>query len=56
MALSIWFWVLWVVSLAFGMWADYNPGQPWFRPGGRNLMIWALLGILGYAVFGGLVK
>lgn len=51
MSLGIWFWVIYVLSLLFGVWA---PSQP-------NLVRWAwwplfiCTGILGWEVFGAAV-
>ncbi len=57
MGLSVWFWVLMVISLVFGLWSGYNPGQPYtFRNWGGSILLFVLLGLLGWAVFGGPVK
>lgn len=57
MTLAVLFWVIMLVSLILGFWADYVPGQPFpFRAGAHNLLLWVLLAILGYHAFGGLVK
>jgi hypothetical protein len=46
--------VLWLV---FGFWAGYTPGQPFaFKSWGGSLLEFILFGILGYAVFGSVVK
>lgn len=57
MPLQIWFWVLYVICVAFGMWSGRVPGQPYtYRNWGANLVIFILLGILGWAQFGPPVK
>jgi hypothetical protein len=57
MTLSILFWVLYLLCVVFGMWSGYAPGQPYsFKWGFGGLLIWVLVGILGWAVFGGLHK
>ena len=57
MTLAIWFWILYVISLLFGLWAEYVPGQPYPYPRGfRHFLFYILIGILGIQVFGGPVK
>jgi hypothetical protein len=57
MSLQIWFWLFYVIGLFFGFWAEYVPGQPYPYPrGGRNLLIFVLVGLLGWKVFGGPVS
>ena len=57
MALSIWFWVFYVLSIVFGGWGFYNPAEPtWYRRFGGYAILWILVGILGYQVFGSVVK
>ncbi len=57
MTLEVWFWVIYVLALLFGFWADYVPGQayPW-RGGFRHFIIFILIGIIGLRVFGSPVK
>lgn len=53
MTLAIWFWLLMVVFLLFGIWVNYSPGQPFtYRSWGGMFLFWVLLGILGWAQFG----
>ena len=53
MTLAILFWVLMIVWLAFGLWADYETGKPYpFRSGARSFLVFILLFILGWATFG----
>jgi hypothetical protein len=57
MPLSILFWVVYIIAILFGMYANYEAGQPlWYRRAGAYFTIWVLLGILGWEVFGAVVK
>jgi hypothetical protein len=55
MALGFIFWLIFLLSLLFGVYVHRNAfGQPvvW----GGNLMLWILLFILGYQVFGAPIR
>lgn len=54
MTLSILFWVCYVVVLLFGGWSSYAPGN--FRPLGGFGAVMLLIAILGWGVFGAIVK
>jgi hypothetical protein len=57
MPLGILFWVVFVISLLFGVWSNYAPADPlWTRRAGAYGVLWLLVGILGWAVFGAVVK
>ena len=57
MPLSIWFWVIYVIAILLGGWSNYEPAQPlWYRRAGAYLVLWALVGMLGWATFGPVVK
>lgn len=57
MPLSVAFWVIYLLSLLIGGWSYYESGQPtWFRRAGGYFVLWLLVGILGWAVFGPAVK
>jgi hypothetical protein len=57
MPLGIFFWVVYVVAIIFGVWSNYEPApSPWFKRAGAYLVLWLLVGILGWAVFGAVVK
>lgn len=56
MPLSILFWVIYIFSLIFGAWGFYVPGQPWYRPAGGYFVLWVLVGILGWHVFGPAIR
>jgi hypothetical protein len=49
------FWILMIMWLFLGMWSVWpvagQPNQNW-RPVGGNLLLWILLFIVGWAVFG----
>jgi hypothetical protein len=57
MPLGVLFWVLYIVAVVMGFWASYEPGQPlWYRRAGSYLVLWILVGILGWHVFGAAVR
>ena len=57
MSRSILFWVLMILWLVIGLWFDYTPNQPYpLKRGLYNVLVFALLTILGWQVFGTPVK
>lgn len=57
MPLGILFWVVYVIAILFGFWSNYEPAQPlWYRKAGAYLVLWLLVGMLGWATFGPVVK
>ena len=53
MTLQVLFWVLMIGWLFFGLWTDYIPAQPYpFKRGVGHVLVFVLLAILGWAVFG----
>ncbi len=57
MTLAVLFWVLYIVSLIFGIWAHYEPGQPFpLNKWGGSFLHFVLIGILGWAKFGGPIQ
>jgi hypothetical protein len=57
MPLGILFWVIYVIALLFGAWSNYAAGDPlWTRRAGAYGVLWLLVGFLGWAVFGAVVK
>jgi hypothetical protein len=49
---GILFWVLMILWLLFGLWTYWPaPGAGW-SPAGGHLLLWVLLGLLGWQVFG----
>lgn len=56
MPLGVLFWVLYVVSLVAGLWGSYD-GQPlWYKRFSGYVVLWILVGILGWHVFGPVVR
>lgn len=52
MTAGIWFWILYVVSLVFTGWWWWPPGAdraPW-------LIVYVLIGLLGWGVFGAPIR
>jgi hypothetical protein len=57
MPLGILFWVVYVIAVLFGVWSNYEANQPmWFKRAGAYLVLWLLVGMLGWATFGPVVK
>jgi len=57
MPLGVLFWVLYVVSILLGVWGSYNPQQPlWYKAFSGYVVIWVLVGMLGWHVFGPVVR
>jgi len=53
MPMSVLFWCIYIFSILFGIWGYYDPAQPnWYRRAGGYLVLWILVGLLGYHVFG----
>jgi hypothetical protein len=52
MGLGIAFWVLMLLWVCLRMWSDYNSTQPFFRWGAGNVLLFALLLVLGWGLFG----
>jgi hypothetical protein len=52
MPLTILFWVLMLFWLFFGFWLNHDPAQPFYRWGSGHLLLWILLAVLGWGVFG----
>jgi hypothetical protein len=52
MPLAYFFWGFAVAAIFLGLWANYD-GQPlWYRRGGAYLVMWILIILLGFRVFG----
>lgn len=53
--MSFLFWVLMVIALLFGGWRGYNdgPGRPFF---GFGLILWCILFLLGWRIFGFVIQ
>jgi len=56
MALGVLFWILYLLALVAWFWGYYEApvaGQsPWFRRGGGPIVLWVLVGLIGYRLFG----
>lgn len=53
MGVNIWFWLIYVLCVVFGTWLDWPAAdRPGFRPVGRSFVVFILLGLLGFRVFG----
>lgn len=51
MAAGLWFWLIFVIATLFGLWCDW-PTNGCYRPLGSKLVVFVLLGLLGWGVFG----
>ena len=56
MGANVWFWILFVITLVFGIfvqgpWRGTQPAYPW-APFGSWLILFILIGILGWGVYG----
>ena len=57
MPLSLLFWIIYILTIVGGVWSYYDSAQPlWYRRFGGYLILWILVGILGYRVFGAAIK
>jgi hypothetical protein len=57
MGANIWFWLLYVLCVIFGLWGN-NPwtgAQPW-GPFANSLVVFILLGLLGFHAFGSPIR
>jgi len=52
MNLSLLFWVIYIISLIFGVWTNWPPEANKAKPLGLSLIIFILIGLLGWQVFG----
>jgi membrane protein YdbS with pleckstrin-like domain len=51
------FWMIYIISILIGFWLNYEANQPlWYRRAGGFVVLWILVGILGYRVFGSAVR
>jgi hypothetical protein len=61
MGANIWFWILFVITLIFGVFVQSpwrGPGQPAYpwAPFGSWLILFILIGILGITVYGSPIR
>lgn len=52
MPAGLWFWIIYVICVVFGVYFDWPQGNTNFRPLGGRIVVFILLGLLGWAVFG----
>jgi hypothetical protein len=48
-SIGVVFWVIMIVGLLFGLYTNRTAPLPWVS---NNLVLWVLLALLGWAVFG----
>ena len=56
MPLSFLFWVVYVIVVMFGSWLNYEAGPVGFRRVGGHVATMVLIGLLGYGIFGPVIK
>ena len=57
MSKELLFWVIYIISVLVGGWSLYEPGQPlWYKRAGGYFILWVLVGLLGWAVFGAAIR
>lgn len=57
MPLGILFWTIYVIAILFGVWSNYAAGDAsWPRRAGAYGILWLLVGFLGWATFGPVIK
>ena len=52
MSAGIWFWIIYVLCLLFGVWSVWPTYRDSPRVFGGGLVVFILLGLLGWRVFG----
>jgi hypothetical protein len=57
MPLNVLFWVIYIIALLVSFWGYYEPGNTiWMRRAGGSTILWLLVGILGWRVFGSAIR
>ena len=58
MSISLLFWILYIVGLVFGLFINWPaaPGAIGFRGTGYTLLLFILIGLLGWHVFGPAIR
>jgi len=57
MPLSFLFWGIYILSIVFGFFGFYEPTVPfWYRRAGSYLVLWILVGMLGWRIFGPAIR
>jgi hypothetical protein len=53
MPLQMLFWAIYILAILFAWWGFYVPNDAlWSRRAGGYTVLWVLVGLLGYEVFG----
>lgn len=55
MTIGLLYWILMLVWLLFGFWYEPSPASRW-RPLGGHLLLWFLLFLIGWKIFGFPIK
>jgi hypothetical protein len=50
------FWGLYLICILFGFWLVGPADQPWYRRTGLHIVLWILIGMLGWQIFGPAVR
>ena len=56
MPLSYLFWGIYILSIFFGGWGYYDGTPVGYRRFGGYFVLWVLVGLLGYHVFGAAIR
>jgi ABC-type polysaccharide/polyol phosphate export permease len=56
MTISLLFWMIYIIAIVFSLWASYDGGPNWPRRAGSHFILWVLIGILGWKVFGPAIR
>lgn len=56
MTLALLYWILMLIWLVFGLWSNWPATGPNMRPLGGTLLLFILLVILGWKVFGPAIR
>lgn len=57
MTIGFLFWLIMVIWFLFGLWQNYTPDQPYpFQRAAGNLLTFILFGLLGWQVFGPVIR
>lgn len=58
MSANIWFWLIYVITLVFGIWGinPWRPAAVTWAPFGSWLILFILIGILGLGIYGSPIR
>jgi len=56
MTIGLLFWLIYILSLIFSIWGYYPFVQANYRPFGGSILMYILVGLLGWAVFGAPIR